>query len=129
MIMRPALVFLLVLLLSGCAAANAPPEATAIPDIQQETVSEDALADFLTLLETGDYHAIRRSGEEIFQEGLTIPNYRTVFEDYPFEELPDGEVRYDLLLIEGEGGVAWIYLFLERDTGRIIAFSAGEATF
>ena len=88
----------------------------------------DVLA-FLEMLETGHYHDLKRVGTETFQQGRFIPNHQTVFEGYPVQELSDGQIRYDLLLIEGEAGTAWIYLFLEKDSGQIIEFSAGDATF
>jgi hypothetical protein len=116
---HPWLVIVLLLFLSaGCAQVQQP-----------RTVPEDDIAAFLNTLETGEYHDLERNGEEVFQEGLYIPDHRSVFRDYPSEELPDGQIRYDLLTIEGEAGIAWIYLFLEKDTGKIIQFSAGEATF
>ena len=88
----------------------------------------DVLA-FLEKLETSHYHDLKRVGTETFQQGRFIPNYQTVFEGFPAHKLPGGQVRYDLLLIEGEAGMAWIHLFLEEDTGQIIEFSAGDATF
>lgn len=123
------LCLILVLILSGCTNTNVGPEATAVQDTRHEIVSEDAIAVFLEMLETGDYHAIKRSGEEIFLEGLYIPNHHKVFRDYPSEDLPDGQIRYDLLIIEGEAGAAWVHLFLGKDSGEIIQFSAGEAIF
>jgi hypothetical protein len=123
------LCLILVLILSGCINTSASPEATAIQATQREMVSEDAVAAFLEMLETGDYHAIERSGAEIFREGLYIPNHHRVFRDYPSEDLPDGQIRYDLLIIKGKTGAAWVHLFLEKESGKIVQFSAGEATF
>jgi hypothetical protein len=112
------IVVLLLILSAGCAQAQQP-----------KIVPEDDIAAFLEALETGEYHDLERNGQEVFQEGMYIPDHRSMFHDYPSEELPDGQIRYDLLTIEGEAGIAWIYLFLEEDTGKIIQYSAGEATF
>ena len=129
--MKLCLCLILVLFLSGCTNTNASPKATTVQDqdIRHEIVSEDAVVAFLEILETRDYHAIERSGEDIFREGLHIPNHQGVFKDYPSKDLPNGQIRYDLLIIEGEAGAAWVYLFLEKDSGKIIRFSAGEAIF
>ena len=120
---------MLILILAGCADTNVGPETTAVRGTRHETVSEEAVAAFLETLETGNYHAAERSGEDIFLEGWRIPNHHRIFRDYPSEDLPNGQIRYDLLTIRGEAGAAWIHLFLEKDSGRIIQFSAGEAVF
>jgi hypothetical protein len=94
----------------------------------RQTVPEDDLAAFMALLRSADYQAIRRSGQELFKPGLSLPNHSSLFGDYSSEQLPDGRVRYELLTIEGEASVAWVFLFIEGDTGKIAEFSAGEAT-
>jgi len=120
----PCLV-LVALCLVGCVAGN--PEVG--PVSARVIVPEADVLAFLEKLETSHYHDLKRVGTETFQRGRFIPNHQTVFNGYPAQELSGGQIRYDLLLIEGEAGTAWINLFLEKDSGQIIEFSAGDAAF
>lgn len=120
----PCLIFTL-LLAAGCTANTAEFK----PVSTRVIVAEAEILAYLDRLEISPYHDLKPAGTEIFQPGRHIPVYRRIFDDYPAQELPEGQIRYDLLVTEGETGTAWIYLFLDQDSGRIVEFSAGEATF
>jgi hypothetical protein len=123
--MKAALSLVYLLLLFGC-TGQTPPEPTRTPPPQ--SVLEASIEGYLKLLDSADYHSLRQVGATIFLKDFTIPNHRALFEGYDFAELPDGQIRYDLFTVEGDAGSAWIRLYLEQDTGKIVEFSAGEAS-
>lgn len=123
--MKAALSLVCLFLLFGCTGQTTP-EPTRTPPPQ--AVLEGSIEGYLKLLDTADYHSLRQVGATIFLKDHTIPNHRTLFEGYDSAELPNGQIRYDLFSVEGEASVAWIRLYLEQDTGKIVEFSAGEAT-
>ena len=116
---------LAVLFLVGCATISSIVE----PASTSMIVPESEVLTYLESLKSSPYQDLKRLGAETFRQGSYIPNHQRIFDDFPAQELPEGQIRYDLLLIEGEAGMAWIYLFLKKDSGQIIEFSAGEATF
>lgn len=123
---RRGLHLLFLLILVGCVTRNTGPGPKVTSD---QIISSESVIAFQKLLETDNYHDIRRRGEQVFKEGMYVPNHQSLFADYPSQDLPDLQVRYDLWSIKGEAGMAWIHLFLEKETGKIIQFSAGDATF
>ena len=90
-------------------------------------VSNDEILVFLQDLKTQNFHDLARRGKEIFRVGLYVPSHATIFEKYGHENLENDIVRYDLYFVEGEAGVAFIHLFMERTTGKIEKFDEGEA--
>ena len=114
-----------VFLLVGCKAGNLEVE----PVPTRLIIPESEVLAFLEKLEISHYHDLKRVGTETFQPGHYLPDYQSMLDGYPAQELPEGQIRYDLFLIEGEAGTAWIYLFLDKKSGQIIEFSAGDATF
>ena len=116
---------IIVFLLVGCNAGNLEVE----PVPTRLIIPESDVLAFLEKLEISHYHDLKRLGTETFKSGYYLPDYQSMLDGYPAQELPEGQIRYDLFLIEGEAGTAWIYLFLDKKSGQIIEFSAGDATF
>lgn len=109
-------------------ACNRPSEGLAEPDTDTSVISRDSVSAFLKELGEGDYRRSMKTGRALFREGPRISEHGEVLKGFPLEETPHGRVRYDLMRVEGDAGVAWISLFLEKDSGRIVEFSAGEAS-
>ena len=112
-------VLLLSLILTGCAVLAKP---------AKPTVSPASIAEFFEVVETKDYHAMTRKGQETFKEGHYIPNYAGLFEDLPDSEPGKGQIRYVLYHFEGDASVGEVYLILEAATGKIVEFNHIEAT-
>lgn len=114
--MRFLCVVFLVALLAGCAPAEPP-------------VSAAEISEFMEVVERGEYHAMTRKGEEVFKEGLCIPDHAGLFAEFPRSEMEPGYIRYILYSFDGEASGGEIYLILERGSGRIVEFNYFEATY
>jgi hypothetical protein len=114
--MRYLWIVFLCALLAGCVSA-------------EPTVSPTAISEFIEIVESGNYHAMVQKGEEIFKEGLCIPDHVEVFAEFPRSEMEPGHIRYILYSFDGEASGGEVYLILERDSGRIVEFNYFEATY
>lgn len=83
----------------------------------------------MEIVESGDYHAMTRKGEEIFKEGLYIPDHVKLFAKFSWSEVEAGYIRYTLYSFDGEASGGEVYLILEQDSGRIVEFNYFEATY
>ena len=83
----------------------------------------------MEVVQSGDYHAMTRKGDEVFKEGLYIPDHAELFARFPWSEVEPGYIRYILYSFDGEVSGGEVYLILERDSGRIIEFNYFEATY
>jgi hypothetical protein len=83
----------------------------------------------MEVVERGEYHAMTRKGEEVFKEGLCIPDHAKLFAEFPRSEIQPGHIRYVLYSFDGEASGGEVYLILEQDSGKIIEFNYFEATY
>jgi hypothetical protein len=118
--MRCLCIVFLFALLAGCA-----PECASV----RPTVSPAAVSEFMEVVERGEYHAMTRKGEEVFKEGLSIPDHAELFAGLPRSAMELGRVRYILYSFEGEASGGEVYLILEQDSGKIVEFNYFEATY
>ena len=112
-------VLLLILLLAGCSGIHTNPK---------PTISPTSIEDFFEVVESKDYHAMTRKGQETFKVGHYIPNHVEAFVDLPSSEAGEGRIRYVLYSFEGEASAGEVYLILEPATGKIVEFNYFEAT-
>jgi hypothetical protein len=106
----------LVVLLAGCTPVK-------------PTVSPAALSEFMAIVESGDYHAMARKGEQVFKKDLYIPDHEELFAEFSWSEVEPGRIRYVLYSFDGEASGGEVYLILEQDSGRIVEFNYFEATY
>jgi hypothetical protein len=111
-------VLLLILLLAGCSGLSTHPKPTLPPA---------AVAEFFEVVESKDYHAMRRKGQETFKVGHYIPDHAETFKNLPSSEVGDDRLRYVLYSFEGEASAGEVYLILEAATGVIVEFNYFEA--
>ncbi len=83
----------------------------------------------MEVVESGDYHAMTRKGEEVFEEGLCIPDHAGLFAEFSRTEMESGNIRYVLYSFDGEVGGGQVYLILEQGSGKIVEFNYFEATY
>jgi hypothetical protein len=95
----------------------------------EATIPPEEISTFLDVVESEDFHDMRRKGEEIFQAGHCVPDHATRFGNFSVFEPQPGQLRYEFYSFKGEAGAGSILLFLDKATGKIISFSAVEASF
>lgn len=112
--------FSLFALLIGCTPENTPPK---------PTVDPAAMAEFFQVVKRKEYHQMARTGRELFEPGLYIPDHTEQFEQFPASEYGPGRIRYVFYSFEGEASAGEVYLILEQDSGKVIEFNYFEAFF
>jgi hypothetical protein len=95
----------------------------------QAVVASDALIQFFEIVESKDFHRMARIGEEVFRQGLTMPDHAKLFAGFPSSEVERSRIRYVLYSFRGEASAGEVYLILERDSGEIVEFNSFEALF
>ncbi len=89
----------------------------------------DPIDAFLKAVESKDFREIVRQGEQTFKPGALIPDHAARFGKFQFMESAPGQLVYVFFSVKGDGGAASASLFVEKETGKIIAFRGVDATF
>jgi hypothetical protein len=96
------------------------------PENSAKVVTADQIYNFLKTVESKDYRGIKGAGEPIFKAGWVIPNHAEVFKNYPSSRAADGTIRYVFFSVTGDGGRAYVDMFVKSESGEIVSFNCME---